>query len=298
MSVIRSLARRVLDRVASRTLHTNWGRSHARRAVREAFGIEPSGPVAIADDRDCRVVISDGPGRTAADGFAVPPRELWRGYGETEERYLQLGQGHAARLVEIAGEAGFAFGAGRRVLDFGCGAGPVLRAQAPRAGGAELWGCDIDAACIDWCRRHLPFRFFTNSTAPHLPVEDRSFDLVHAGSVFTHVALQADAWLLELARVLRPGGLLYATIHDRAFVEAAIREAPEWSFTRRMREAVGDAVWRGPWTEVRIGHGPEACVFHERAWFISMAAPALEPVRAVERAYGQQTAMVLRKPAL
>jgi SAM-dependent methyltransferase len=33
--------------------------------------------------------------------------------------------------------------------------------------------------------------------------------------VFTHITDLADAWLLEIRRVLKPGGHVYLTIHDK-----------------------------------------------------------------------------------
>jgi SAM-dependent methyltransferase len=49
---------------------------------------------------------------------------------------------------------------------------------------------------------------------PPLPFEDASFDLVYSISVFTHLDEEMqDAWLNELKRVLRPGGILIITVH-------------------------------------------------------------------------------------
>lgn len=51
------------------------------------------------------------------------------------------------------------------------------------------------------------FRFVTTTTLPHLPFADGYFHMIHAGSVFTHIADLAEAWLLEIRRVLaRAGG--------------------------------------------------------------------------------------------
>jgi ubiquinone/menaquinone biosynthesis C-methylase UbiE len=44
---------------------------------------------------------------------------------------------------------------GRRALDFGCGAGRVLRHFAGEAEAGEFWGCDIDDASIAWLRQRL-----------------------------------------------------------------------------------------------------------------------------------------------
>jgi SAM-dependent methyltransferase len=49
---------------------------------------------------------------------------------------------------------------------------------------------------------------------PPLPfAEDNSFDLVYAFSVFTHIpAEHQEAWLLEMKRILKPGGFLVCTV--------------------------------------------------------------------------------------
>jgi SAM-dependent methyltransferase len=102
---------------------------------------------------------------------------------------------------------------GKRVLDFGCGAGRTLRQFLAEADHAEFYGCDIDGPSVAWVDHHLspPFHVFQNSEAPSLPQPDDFFDLAYALSVFTHVADEWPGWLLELHRVLKPNGLLIAT---------------------------------------------------------------------------------------
>ena len=77
----------------------------------------------------------------------------------------------------------------------------------------EFYGCDIDAESIEWIVEHLspPFMAFQSDEMPPLALGDESLDLVYACSVFTHIADLWSAWLLELHRVLKPGGLLIAT---------------------------------------------------------------------------------------
>ena len=48
--------------------------------------------------------------------------------------------------------------------------------------------------------------FATVTTAPHLPFADGYFDFAYCSSVFTHISDLADAWLLELRRIVRSGG--------------------------------------------------------------------------------------------
>ncbi|MBX3363157.1 MAG: class I SAM-dependent methyltransferase [Phycisphaeraceae bacterium] len=101
------------------------------------------------------------------------------------------------------------------MLDFGCASGRVLRHFACQADGLEVWGCDISPSHVAWVRRHLPpsIKMFDNHALPSLPLEDNSFDLVYAFSVFSHLDEHELGWLLELRRILRPGGFAYLTTH-------------------------------------------------------------------------------------
>lgn len=69
---------------------------------------------------------------------------------------------------------------GRRALDFGCGAGRVLRHFGDEAQEAELWGCDIDVASIEWIQANLcpPFHAVAIPERGPLPQPTGHFDLV------------------------------------------------------------------------------------------------------------------------
>ena len=105
---------------------------------------------------------------------------------------------------------------GDGVLEFGCASGRVLRhflAQPPEV---DLWACDINGAHVDWVRRHLAdarVKAFVNAPEPPLPIPDEALALVFAFSVFTHIDEAELAWLAELRRVLRPGGVAFLTVH-------------------------------------------------------------------------------------
>lgn len=233
----------------------------------------------------------------APDGLPLPPQSLWRGYGQTGERYIELASAHADSMLRVLDAAGVPADPSPRVLDFGCAAAPMLRMVRHRRPMWEMWGCDIDPLAIDWCRRHLPesVRVFTGTTAPHLPLSDGSFDLVYAGSVFTHIEHLADAWLLELARVLRPGGHLYATIHDRAFIAHTIADAPHWRLTLNILKHFSRAQLDADWAWMSMGTGTNANIFYDRAHFLRMATAGFTCVSVTERAYGSQTALLLRR---
>ncbi|HKA66551.1 MAG TPA: class I SAM-dependent methyltransferase [Solirubrobacterales bacterium] len=115
----------------------------------------------------------------------------------------------------------------KSVLDFGCGAGRAIRHLVPLAPECDLWGSDIDAQCIEWDKRHLspPASFVVNEEVPPLPFPAGRFDLVYALSVFTHITTHWPAWLLELDRILAPGGRLIVTIMSEGMCKAVSGEA-------------------------------------------------------------------------
>ena len=127
---------------------------------------------------------------------------------------------------------------GKRVLDFGCGAGRVLRHLVPEAPRAELWGCDIDRPSIEWLEQNLspPLHVFVNGERPPLPHASGTFDLIYAASVFTHLVDEWSAWLLELHRLLADDGLLVAS-----FLNTGLKFSPEV------------AEWHDGWDEDQIG---------------------------------------------
>lgn len=243
-------------------------------------------------------------------GLPIPPKELWLGYGDTPEWYLQSGRKNDRTMREIANTGGFRLEDARRILDFGCGAGRMIRCLNDLAGHAEIWGVDVSASHIFWCRENLspPFDFATVTLLPHLPFEDDSFDFIYAGSVFTHIDDLAEAWLLELRRIVCPGGRLYITVHDRHTIE--MLTDPEYT-SRPSPEGEGDGKARLQ-TQVNsfirnnnimnysfhvfaVDPGPRVQVFYDadylrRHWgrFLGVASYNLE-------AYGYQSAVLLEK---
>ena len=146
---------------------------------------------------------------------------------------------------------------GRRSLDFGCGAGRVLRHFVDEAEAGEMWGCDIDQLSVAWLRERLcpPFHPFLVSELPRLPLEDGYFDVVWAMSVFTHLVEHWAGWLLELHRVLKPGGHLIATFLGANMTEDLPTEP--WDEDRIGMQVLG---FGRPWSE----GGPS--VFHSEWW--------------------------------
>lgn len=167
------------------------------------------------------------------------PPEFFAGMDRVEdpiEGYERLGRAvwedFKARLPE-----GWSIGR-KRVLDFGCGAGRLLRHLIPEAADAELWGCDIDRSSIEWLEENLspPLHVFVNGERPPLPHASGTLDLILAASVFTQIVEEWSSWLLELHRVLTDDGLLVAS-----FVSTGL------SFPLQ------NADWHDAWDDDRIG---------------------------------------------
>jgi SAM-dependent methyltransferase len=152
--------------------------------------------------------------RRARERLPLPPAELLRHVQLTPyvKEYLDVGARSARSIREAlvshpptqsGGKA-----AALQILDFGCGSGRTLRHL--RSTSWELFGCDIDRDAIRWCRDNLPFATFAvNEVDPPLPYDEAWFDAVYAVSVFTHFPPdQQPRWAAEMARVIKPGGLL------------------------------------------------------------------------------------------
>jgi SAM-dependent methyltransferase len=196
----------------------------------------------------------------SSDQLPVPPFELATRVGSLQ------GLDDPTTVYELTGQAikndligglpeGYSLD-GRRILDFGCGAGRTLRHFISQDTGAELWGCDIDQPSIDWLQGNLapPLNVFANGEAPPLDQPDGKFDLIYCVSVFSHLTRYWAEWLLELHRLLKPDGLLLATVMGSGFSQLIAHE--EWDEDRvgmmvlypgQDWSAGGPMVFHSPW---------------------------------------------------
>jgi len=140
-------------------------------------------------------------------------RELY--YGDRDAAYWLFGLDDYLK-VKACWEKYFS--GVKRILDFGGSTGRVFRHFYCQGQIDEVYACDCNRVNIQWCKTYFPpdIRVFLNSFYPGLPFADGYFDVITAFSVFTHIDDFEDGWLLELSRLLRPGGIAYITIHDEA----------------------------------------------------------------------------------
>lgn len=220
-----------------------------------------------------------------------PPSDLASGVGLGD--FWKTG----SEQVELIADLG-SLAASDRVLEIGCGLGRIAWPLSARLGRRGRYaGLDTAWPYVDWCNRNLglnPSRFWfhhldvmntTYNQAGSIKGEDArfpyangSFDLVLAISLFTHLRPGTTArYLTEVARVLRPGGRLFASffvidaeaeeriatgrtgfVFTTRFAEGLFADASnpdlgvgyleEWLFGRYDFAGLGiDAVHRGGW---------------------------------------------------
>jgi ubiquinone/menaquinone biosynthesis C-methylase UbiE len=149
--------------------------------------------------------------------FAIPPVGMRGGYPADNTEYLASGSDHYSYYLEqIAKHRGL--DRNLSILEFGCATGRVLRHFHRQRSDLHwtLMGCDVQCSHIEWLRQSWPqdICVYVGSVFPKIPFEDNSIDIIYGMSVFTHIKYHWDFWLLELRRVLKPGGLLLQTIHS------------------------------------------------------------------------------------
>jgi SAM-dependent methyltransferase len=121
--------------------------------------------------------------------------------------------------------------AGLRVLDAGCGSGPLAGALSAR--GAVVTGFDVSEAMVDLARRRLgaDADLHVADLAAPLPFGDAEFDVV-AASLVLHYLQDWAGPLAELRRVLKPGGRLIVSVNHPAAYAIVYPEADYFAPTR------------------------------------------------------------------
>ncbi len=151
-----------------------------------------------------------------ANGPPAPPprlRVLIAGTADLEH-FLTSGRAHADYLRELLAGVGSPLDQMDSILDFGCGCGRIGRWFSDLSR-PLINGCDYNGELVEWCDANLGFmQARKTELRPPLPYQDESFDFLYACSVFTHLPVElVGRWMAEFGRVVKPGGLIWFTVH-------------------------------------------------------------------------------------
>lgn len=199
------------------------------------------GPASTYIDSDSRLSWwsdLDYTSHLALDTWPLPTTEDREGYyGPDHFSYWASGLKDARMLLDAARDYGVR--EPKAFLDIGCATGRVTRHTALLNPGMKTIGCDINRLHVEWCNAHLPPQVMTfqNHSIPNFPLESNSFDIVSAFSVFTHIEAMETSWLMEIRRILRPGGIAWITVHSDGTMRDMTPEWPMWEPTMGHPEA-------------------------------------------------------------
>ena len=216
----------------------------------------------------------------------LPPNWL-RDVGPSD--FEKTGQEFLRYFIELASLQPKEF-----VLDIGCGPGRMTLPLIGYLREGRYFGIDVNARAIRWCRRNISSRapgftfyhadIFNQRYNPSgklgaseyvFPFDDDSQDFVFLTSVFTHMYPDdMKHYLLEIARLLRAGGRVFATFF---LLNPVQRE-----LASRGRNKIDFRFDRGPY-RTRDDRLPESAIAVEestiRAMFTDVHLRIREPIR-------------------
>jgi SAM-dependent methyltransferase len=119
----------------------------------------------------------------------------------------------------------------RSLLEVGCGTGYVLEGVGHACPDLALTGTDALLASLSRVAQRLPDATLLQMDARHIPFRDE-FDVLLALDVVEHIEDDRAA-LAEMARALRPGGVMILTVPQHTWLWSTL---DEWSGHKRRYE--------------------------------------------------------------
>jgi ubiquinone/menaquinone biosynthesis C-methylase UbiE len=130
----------------------------------------------------------------------------------------ERGRGYHQMLDDLELEVVERYGAGKRVLEAGCGTGLLLEHVAGFA--SHACGIDLSDGMLAKAReRGLDVR---QGSITELPYADASFDVVYSVKVLSHIE-DIETAMAEMARVTVPGGYVLAEFYNPRSIRGLIK---------------------------------------------------------------------------
>ena len=207
----------------------------------------------------------------------IPPVELIKEHSGGIDRQQFISMGDEIFQHSLIGNAKLL--PSQRVLDVGCGCGKLARPLTKYLNSEGSYdGIDITREVINWCNERYQnypnFRFhfadlYNERYNPKgafkasnykFPFQNNEFDVVFLGSVFTHMIPEdMENYLIEIARVMKPGGICLATyfILDEVSRQniAAGLTSPKFAYE-----------FKSPNCRVEVQHLPEAAIAYDEGF--------------------------------
>lgn len=241
----------------------------------------------------------------ARDKYPIPPSTDREGYNPNQNATFFLnGLADYLKIKAMVKKHDVAM---ESYLDFGCASGRVLRHFCAQSDVQHIWGSDINGRHIKWLNNFLPqkLKIIHNHAIPNLQIADNSIDVISAFSVFTHIDIFETAWLAELYRILRPGGMVYLTVQNEASWKFIQTAKDDQSMRVHMRNVVPnfDEVIKQDLPDARLDFrhstvGPyRALVFHSDAYLHRTWGRYFEIAEIIPRHHGYHQSVLIGRKA-
>ncbi|MBR0679545.1 class I SAM-dependent methyltransferase [Roseomonas eburnea] len=155
-------------------------------------------------------------------------------YVATSAEAYERSMGRWSRKLADAVLDALALPRGAAVLDAGCGTGALAEAIAARDPAARITGIDLSEPFLAEARRRVPVATFRAGDVTALEFPAATYDVALSHLVLQFVPDRAAA-VAEMARVVKPGGLVAAAMWDftggfpflRAFADSIAATEPD-----------------------------------------------------------------------
>lgn len=191
------------------------------------------------------------------------------------------------------------FTPGKKLLDFGCGAGGMVNA-AQQAGWSVI-GFDMNRGLVEAANRHWKFDLVKTGRLDEFYANHAGqFDAIISYQVFEHIQTPVEA-TCEMARLLKPGGVLLIDVPN-------VHQPQEW-FSRGKTldptshwchfstRTLGDLVKRAGLDEVYCSAAPSLCGLYQKLGLNQWCGQLGALTKSLLPPVGSGVCVIARKPS-